>query len=450
MSCPSAYHNKHISIDNIFANHLFFKSHVINQWDFEYFIIWKGYDLFKASYNTLQNLLEEYRTALHALLKEKTLPRDVKSYLKLLKEKYKAFKHQDLRNSKQTPPNLITHHVNADNVNYGTVVGDMHMVKYVKNHRYTQQAEPVLSMIGNAELDEYRKQTDGRNLELPGTISQFIDDFEKAMYKNDPKSLITWMLKAKLHAWMQDDDDLKKVIEIYEYLVQNLPQLKQIDKNDSELQCFFPTYHILNILFRNTDIKLVIGEKGCDATKAARENNEQCTTTKKPSNIHGRKLDLILQSNNVELCSAEWKSMAATNVTLMKQYVKNLRVNKCILVELSKILGDDDIEILGMDWKGFVGYIYVLKTIDKVTFAKEVCRLFLPQDQCEFQDFRHTIAALLHFKTHYYNIGNIVKFKCAQRRRKRQLDDLFDATPSVSRSPSPHTFFTPKRHNTRQ
>ncbi|KAF7721567.1 hypothetical protein EC973_004485 [Apophysomyces ossiformis] len=115
MSCPSAYHNKHISIDNIFANHLFFKSHVINQWDFEYFIIWKGYDLFKASYNTLQNLLEEYRTALHALLKEKTLPRD-------------AFKHQDLRNSKQTPPNLITHHVNADNVNYGTVVGDMHMV----------------------------------------------------------------------------------------------------------------------------------------------------------------------------------------------------------------------------------------------------------------------------------------------------------------------------------
>jgi hypothetical protein len=37
------------------------------------------------------------------------------------------------------------------------------------------------------------------------------------------------------------------------------------------------------------------------------------------------------------------------NDTLMKQYAKNLCVNKCILFELSDLLDDNDIRILGMD-----------------------------------------------------------------------------------------------------
>ncbi|CEI96541.1 hypothetical protein RMCBS344292_10699 [Rhizopus microsporus] len=78
------------------------------------------------------------------------------------------------------------------------------------------------------------------------------------------------------------------------------------------------------ILFRNTNIKLAIGEKASDATKKARKLIENHTI------VRERKLGLMLESEGVALCSCEWKSIAASNAVVMKQYVKNLRVDNCM------------------------------------------------------------------------------------------------------------------------
>ncbi|KAI8061864.1 uncharacterized protein B0P05DRAFT_249086 [Gilbertella persicaria] len=167
-------------------------------------------------------------------------------------------------------------------------------------------------------------------------------------------------MQAKLDAWRGENEDLKKVIEIYEYLLLNLNEINKIDKTSSELECFFPTYNILNILFRNTDVKIVIGEKGCNVTKTARMLSEKSTTFKKPSNVYGRKIDLMLMHGDTVLCCAEWKSMSASIAMIKKQFVKNLRVNKCVLFDLCQKLNDDGAEILAMDWRGK----YILLHID--------------------------------------------------------------------------------------
>ncbi|CAO3697159.1 unnamed protein product [Rhizopus microsporus] len=66
------------------------------------------------------------------------------------------------------------------------------------------------------------------------------------------------------------------------------------------------------------------GEKASDATKKARKLIENHTI------VRERKLGLMLESEGVALCSCEWKSIAASNAVVMKQYVKNLRVDNCM------------------------------------------------------------------------------------------------------------------------
>ncbi|EIE75878.1 hypothetical protein RO3G_00582 [Rhizopus delemar RA 99-880] len=94
-------------------------------------------------------------------------------------------------------------------------------------------------------------------------------------------------------------------------------------------------------MFRNTDIKLALARP--EQQKKVMYHRLQ------PRNIRRSNLRLTFQPKNIESCYAEWKSMATLNDMLMKQCVKNLCVNKCILFELSDLLDDNDIGILGMD-----------------------------------------------------------------------------------------------------
>lgn len=54
----------------------------------------------------------------------------------------------------------------------------------------------------------------------------------------------------------------------------------------------------------------------------------------------------------MELCALEWKSTSTTTTTQIKQQTKNLRVNKCILSDLTLLLDDDTGEIFCMEWIG--------------------------------------------------------------------------------------------------
>ncbi|KAI8076663.1 uncharacterized protein B0P05DRAFT_572320 [Gilbertella persicaria] len=307
---------------------------------------------------------------------------------------------------------------------------------------------PVLSEIGEELLSSFDEQMNLPPYEMPSTVSDFIKKFIEKAKDSSHKDLVIFVKQITLEAWSKNDEELKKVTEIYDYLLLHIDELQKLDKTSSELQCFIPTYHILNIIFRDTGIKLVIGEKGCDASKKARGINERYFAAKKQDNIRGRKLDMMLVYNGIVLCSAEWKSMTASKPVVLKQYVKNLRVNSSILHNLRSCLNDDSTTILGIDWKGLVGYVYIMKKLGDVVVVKEESGVFVPSDMCEFEDFTQSIESLMKFKAYYVGLAMKIKVKAAKDRRQRFHDDHFNITPTTSRSPSPHTFFTPKRPTT--
>ncbi|KAG0173133.1 hypothetical protein DFQ30_008805 [Apophysomyces sp. BC1015] len=129
MSCPQEFYNKHIDIPTTFDNHLFFEKHVANDWNFEHFVTWKGYDLPLSTNTVLQGLLKEYQDGLNALLKKKILHRDLQDYLGRLKRKYNARRSAILLDIKQQSPptTIITQNMNTGNF-YGTLSGNVETV----------------------------------------------------------------------------------------------------------------------------------------------------------------------------------------------------------------------------------------------------------------------------------------------------------------------------------
>lgn len=134
------------------------------------------------------------------------------------------------------------------------------------------------------------------------------------------------------------------------------------------------------------------GEKASDATKKARKLIENHTI------VRERKLGLMLESEGVALCSCEWKSIAASNAVVMKQYVKSFRVDNCMscvkhwmmdfkgtnntsntTAHLFKCLNIHFLFFFFLFF-GLLGYCYSMKKIDQVVVVKEICKLILPQE----------------------------------------------------------------------
>ncbi|CAO3680898.1 unnamed protein product [Rhizopus stolonifer] len=129
--------------------------------------------------------------------------------------------------------------------------------------------------------------------------------------------------------------------------------------------------------------------------------------------------------------------MASSRAVIMKQFVKNLCVNNSILHELWKHLDDNNTIILGMDWKGLLGYSYFMKMVDKVVVIKPINVYHIPG-----VDIIDLISNIL---AHYVDMAKKLKVKISKYRRERFYDEQFNITPTNSRNPSPHTFFSPKR-----
>ncbi|KAI9270621.1 hypothetical protein BDA99DRAFT_421240, partial [Phascolomyces articulosus] len=90
--------------------------------------------------------------------------------------------------------------------------------------------------------------------------------------------------------------------------------------NESELDSMEDCYTVLKIVFRVPQYK---GEQVCAESKAVREQNGKdyskggvFSTT---HYIMGRKIDLLVSSNNQNIPSCEWKADNVTSNTIRKQ-----------------------------------------------------------------------------------------------------------------------------------
>ncbi|CAO3600834.1 unnamed protein product [Absidia cylindrospora] len=86
MTCPTAYINQHIDVQETFNSSLFFKNYVVNEWDFRHYLAWKHISTPITS-KSLNALLKEYKDVVSAFQKKKTLPDELLGYLGKLKLK---------------------------------------------------------------------------------------------------------------------------------------------------------------------------------------------------------------------------------------------------------------------------------------------------------------------------------------------------------------------------
>ncbi|KAI9307112.1 hypothetical protein BJ944DRAFT_228907 [Cunninghamella echinulata] len=281
----------------------------------------------------------------------------------------------------------------------------------------SNKKNPILKKIDQQRLDSYDHFRSLPLFNMQDNVMEFINNMMKLLKtQKNQKKILVWITEQKLQALRdEDNDEFIRVIEIFDYIITNINIFKSYDKKSSELHYFNPLYTILNILFRDTGINLIIGENCSISSKHAKTIAEKYNLNLKTEQIRGRKIDMILKYMNMELCALEWKSISTTTTTQIKQQTKNLRVNKCILSDLTLLLDDDTGEIFCMEW-------------------------------IEIEDFGETIKALLYIKNFYVNISYKIHSKCTRIGRKRLIDSEYQCSSAPpSRSPSPHTFFSPKR-----
>jgi hypothetical protein len=77
----------------------------------------------------------------------------------------------------------------------------------------------------------------------------------------------------------------------------------------------------------------------------------------------GRRIDLIISSLDIELCSSEWKRETVSKGLIATQQVKNARTSKAILKAIERLpLNErdrDDLFTIGMDCIGKILF-YIL------------------------------------------------------------------------------------------
>jgi hypothetical protein len=180
---------------------------------------------------------------------------------------------------------------------------------------------------------------------------------------------------ARLKAELTDDTTdsvLIQVVDVYELIIRHVKKWEVLHLNQvTEMYYLQIFYQIISILLRDTKLVPIIGEKASKVTKVTRQLQGKFLGGHHKTNVYGRKIDLLLSFADVELCANEWKA-ASSESTLIRQQSKNIRVNKCLLDDMKKVLTNSDVDaedsyLLCMDWNEFNGYMYIIKNIGDIT-----------------------------------------------------------------------------------
>ncbi|CAO3631609.1 unnamed protein product [Mucor hiemalis] len=126
----------------------------------------------------------------------------------------------------------------------------------------------------------------------------------------------------------------------------------------------------------------------------------------------GRRIDLLLTSNNTELSTNEWKRKKISQKTCIAQQAKNIRTNKAILGTLYELpikeTDHQSMYTLSMDWNGPQGYMFAVEKMENVYIASHFYTLLAPEYLFQFPDFVNTLDALHSWKRHHIKLEDIL------------------------------------------
>ncbi|KAF7725442.1 hypothetical protein EC973_009616 [Apophysomyces ossiformis] len=215
----------------------------------------------------------------------------------------------------------------------------------------------------------------------------------------------------------------------------------------SELTYYRKIAYILDIILDDTRLDLIDGEIMSNVSKQICRQNDPLYAENGAVIMKGRRIDLIIQSKNVELSSNEWKRRVTLKQST-RQQAKNFRMNKGMLKQLLSYPLDlaerDNVYTLGMDWTGPVGYMFSVSPYQDAYVAAHQFSLMLPEYLSELRSFINTLNALYIWKQHHCQLKDIILPVIISVEKNNALANLIPGPPpSTPLDISPNAFYTP-------
>ncbi|KAG1564140.1 hypothetical protein G6F50_011314 [Rhizopus delemar] len=230
------------------------------------------------------------------------------------------------------------------------------------------------------------------------------------------------------------------------------------DDSGSEATYYRRLATLFDHIFKHTDIKLVDGETGCNATKTTIAFNKAMFNTHDMAPTYPRKIDLLLkcqhsnQKDLVDMCSNEFKKAAVSKSVVISQQAKNMRINASIL-STNGLLGVTD--TMYFDVVGTDAYLFLLRYLREHqlylgSLVADV--LHFPTNALFLGDLRSLITALFQFKQFVLGQEKMIRRTINKQLARKRSATIVDTTnlPSSSAGGDQHSyppgyiFFSPK------
>ncbi|KAI8339575.1 hypothetical protein BC941DRAFT_254416 [Chlamydoabsidia padenii] len=217
----------------------------------------------------------------------------------------------------------------------------------------------------------------------------------------------------------------------------------------SELTFYRKMAQILDIILEDTHLDLKDGEIMSKASKEICKANTK--TFGAGFMMTGRRIDMIIESKDLELSTNEWKKDKVMNLS-SKQQAKNIRTNKALLTKwLTYPIANDMIprlSTLAMDWIGSTGYMFSVSQYEDAFVARFFSNLELPVYVANLPEFIDTLDALYVWKNHHCAMKDILLPAISKKESHSVLANLVpahDLPQSVCPEVSPNVLFTPSK-----
>ncbi|KAI8136988.1 hypothetical protein BJV82DRAFT_367935 [Fennellomyces sp. T-0311] len=160
---------------------------------------------------------------------------------------------------------------------------------------------------------------------------------------------------------------------------------------------------------------------------------------------------LVARKKGYGLTAIEWKRKTIDDKQLLLQQCKSIRVNKCTLSAIWNlpILPENALDhyVLGMDWRGFCGYMFIVKKIHGIYIAKKKngSDMWLPTHLKLVSRFKETLQLLLFWKNHLNTLCQMIDVAIAVKDSAGMESIAGAATLKRQSSDSDFTYMSPKR-----
>lgn len=188
------------------------------------------------------------------------------------------------------------------------------------------------------------------------------------------------------------------------------------------------------------DTRLVLkeGEQVSSSTKRMQLINEAEIT-------YERRIDLIVatdfdadnDTDDIEICSIEFKKSNATTTLLLQQQNKNLRINSCILNEIHLSTQDNDNQLIYFDYDGKFSYIVQLYRYENFFVGHKIGSFAMISSLLELQHLqKKSVTNLYSWRESALELSNKILLSHINQSYKYDLIEVSGSTSNTSiRSP---------------